>query len=374
MQVYTPPPSTLTKLQKEYEDNYNQSLTGASEEALYFWEFMLGERVPASLKGALPASLPDFVNVLKTLPTTITFFTPELFYSYAQVAADNGLLWQPTPDDLAQDKQVAFFPDDVELDLEENAIVIDKVSLPSLQAGEGIEISAEDFGDNGVLAGVSTGGGALLPLVEGTPVQLCDSSIASLTIVAGRGPQSAPAEATASFARVTSCTPPPVTRGAGGPAPSCIIGTWDIGVPAMEPWRRIQPAGGTFQFTFNADGTYRQQMQNYTLKAGGGAGSSVTNLLITGKFDLQADPQVANRYEPKQWTFAVQPGANEIITLGDGEQYSGDVTQDWGALVDEFGKPPEYVTCDQGDGGNVNASLFMKYNGTEVAWPLTRAR
>ena len=373
VQVYAPPPSALPKLRQQYQDNYNQSLTSASDEALYFWEFMLGERLPATLRGSLPASLPDIVNGLKSLPTTITFFTPDLFYAYARVAADNGLLWQPTPDDLAQQKQAAYFPDDVELDLEENSIVIQTVGLPSLQQGEGIQISAADFEDNGVLAGVSTGAGALLPLTEGAPLVLCDSSITSVSIVAGRGPESGLGGATVNVSKLDACTPPPNPTSAGAPA-SCIVGTWNISFPPTGPWQRIQPTGGTYQFTFNPDGTYRQQMQDYKLTIAGSAGSSVTNLVVTGKYDVRADPDVANRYEPTQWTFAVQPGANEIITLDDGVQYSGDVTQDWAALLNEFGAPPEYFTCDQNTSSNTLLKYVVKSNGADLAIQLTRAQ
>ena len=116
IQAYRPPPSVLMKLQKEYADNYNQNLTSASEEALYFWEFMLGERAPATLRD-LPARRCQYLE--DAADDDHVFHPPDLFYSYAPVVADNGLLWQPAPDDLAQDKQVAYFPDDVELDLEE---------------------------------------------------------------------------------------------------------------------------------------------------------------------------------------------------------------------------------------------------------------
>jgi hypothetical protein len=83
---------------------------------------------------------------------------------------------------------------------------------------------------------------------------------------------------------------------------------------------------------------------------------------------------VPNRYAPTQWTFTVHPGADETITLDDGETYSGDVTQDWASLIQEFGQAPDYLTCDQNNASNTVVSYFMNYNGADVAWRLTRAR
>ena len=67
------------------------------DEAMYFWEFLLGGQVqnsPFSDLGKVPQGL-------NNMPQMNVNLTPDLFYTYASLVAGNTLPWQPSADDLA---------------------------------------------------------------------------------------------------------------------------------------------------------------------------------------------------------------------------------------------------------------------------------
>src|SRR5664279_1402966 len=353
VQVYPPPPDLLVKLQKDYHDNYNQNLLNAGEEALYYWEYLLGDNVPATLKSSLSTDLPTIVNGLKNLSGTVTFFTPDLFYAYAQTVEANALLWQPKSEDIAQDETVASFPDDVNLDLEDNSIVIETVSLPPLQPDEGIRIEADGLTVNGVLASISAEGQGSFPLSDGAAVQICGSP-SSITVVAGRGSQAGIPDAALKFSKVESCKPeatPAVTEGAGLPA--CVVGLWNVRFTAFDQVAQIT---GLWQYTFNADGSLMGQMQNWTVTANGS--SNTINFSYTGTLALKADAAVANRYNVTQMIQNLPTGT---ISGGSGSGSNPMTAQ------------PAYLTCASSDAKNPTVTLYINSSGETLVWVLTRA-
>ena len=203
VQVYSPPSATLDSLQKGYGDNYNTNVFNSGPEALYFWEFLLGKQIQNPPFSDLPTLAQSFSNS----PKQFLLLTSDLFYSYVNVVAGNGLSWQPAADVLAEEINLGLspLPADVELGLEENSIYIATVKLPKLEEGKGVTITGDGLAGSGTLVGVGSTG-LFIAIADGQPLDLCGQS--DFTMIAGRAFRSEPGPDLRTVARRSR----PVTR------------------------------------------------------------------------------------------------------------------------------------------------------------------
>jgi hypothetical protein len=358
--VYNPPVDVLADIQDEYEDNYNSTITDAGQEAVYFWEFLLSSFHPQNTP--LPADVKSLTAGFNNWPQIFLVFTPDLFYGYAQVVANNQLPWQPEADDLAEEENLSL-PDSVELDLEESSIYLVQMKLPELKENQGVSITAQNLANSGTLAAVASDGG-VLPLVEGVPLDLCDKSGEEVMVLAGRGmpvdPSSMPLEGPS--LDVTLKDPCEIK--------ACWVGTWRQDVPYTTG--RIS-TDGVLQFTFQPDGSFVEEYQEYVVTFLNPV-YDVTyhQSTFTGSLAVQPDPNSKGGYAITSWGRQMEPGGNVTMTIGG---QTTDVTAD--ITIAYFGDGiPTYVQCATDDAKNTR--LTFQISGNMVAnlgagtWTFTR--
>jgi hypothetical protein len=333
VQVYSPPPFALASLQKDYGDNYNTNVFNSGPEALYFWEFLLGTQIQNPPFSDLPTLAQSFGNA----PKQFLLLTPDLFYSYVNVVAGDGLPWQPAADDLAEEKNLSLsLPVDVELDLEENSISITTVKLPKLEEGKGVTIMGDGLARSGTIVGIGSTG-SFVPIADGESLDLCDQS--ELTVIAGRA---VPSEASSTAVSKPSLKVSLKNDCAKAKIPPCLVGTWQQDVPFTGKFVSLD---GTLQHTLRADGSFTQVYSNYvvTYNLPNQPSSNITYVTTTfsGNMTLEPDPKITGRYNVTSWHRHMEAGGEVIQTAGGKTR---DVTS---AITEKYfgDSVPSYYQC-----------------------------
>jgi hypothetical protein len=358
VQAIDPPDNVLAQLRKDYEAGYSSNLLNTSGEAMYFWEYVFGSSSGVSEPG-FPAS-PDGLNAL---PDLTALFTPDLFFDYAQVVARNGLAWQPGPDTLADDNSLVTLPQDVDLDLEINSIVLTGIDLPELdplQPGQGVKIEPRNLAVNGVRAALVVGGG-FIELADGSPIELCaEEADGSLFIAAGRGPSPTLVEApTLSLSRIQECKKEETTL------PACIVGTWNMTVsPALG-----LSQSGLYQFTAHPDGSLSWVADDLAM------GPATFDMQMTGHMAAEPVAGSPGRYRVTAFAQQLAEGSRLIVTVNGQEM---DLTETARQSFDSLGEMvvyPTFFTCQTQAAGNPLVNFLVEDTDAmgDVALILTRA-
>jgi hypothetical protein len=367
IQVYNPPADVLASLQKDYQDSYNQNVFNGSDEAMYFWEFLLGGQIPNSPYSDV-AAVTTGLNNMSQMNVDLT---ADLFYTYANLVAQGGLPWQPSAGDLADDKNISLdpLPADVDLDLEENSIYIASVTLPEPEEGKGVTITAENLADSGTIAAVGSGG-SFTPIADGDSLDVCGES--QLTIVAGRAAPSNPGSQALSGPSLTVSLKDPCES----KMPPCLVGTWQLDVPSTMGSSMVTLEGGLRE-AFRADGTTTEQYDNLvaTIRLPNTAPNVVTYVAAsyTGMTTVQRDPQTPGRYNVTSWQHEFVPGG-EITsqTLG------GPPVDITGELPLKFfgDSEPSVYQCDTDNAQNTHFTNYIAGPTAEqmgaTVWTFTR--
>jgi hypothetical protein len=327
---------------------------------MYFWEFLLGGRAsnsPFSDLGKVPQGL-------NNMPQMELNMTPDLFYTYANLVAVNSLPWQPSADDLADDKNISLtiLPTDVDLDLEENSIYIAKVTLPTPEEGKGVTITASNLAESGTIAAIGSGSG-LIPISDSDALDLCGGE-SEFTVVAGRG------------ANVSALSGPSLTVTKKDPCeqiPPCIVGTWQQDAPATEGYISTD---GSLQHTYRADGTFTQQYDSYvvTFNLPNQASYDVTYITSTfnGTWTVKRDPSTPGHYTVTSWGRQMDPGG--VVTM-DRFGRTIDITSQITEKYFSDGVPTDFQ-CDIDNAqnthftGHIHGSLTDQLGATD--WSFTR--
>ncbi len=358
VQAIDPPDNVLAQLRKDYEDGYSSNLLNTSGEAMYFWEYVFGSSSGVSESG-FPAA-PDGLNAL---PDLTALFTPDLFFDYAQVVALNGLAWQPNPDTLTDDNSLFSLPQDVELDLEINSIVLTGIDLPELdplQPGQGVKIEPRNLAVNGVRAALVVGGG-FIELADGSPIEVCAEEAGdSLLIAAGRGPAMALLEApTVALSRIQECK-----QREESTLPACIVGTWNMTVsPALGLTQ-----SGLYQFTAHPDGSLTWVADDLAM------GPATFDMQMTGHMAAEPVAGSPGRYRVTAFAQQLAEGSRLIVTVNGREM---DLTETARQSFDSLGEMvvyPTFFTCQTAAANNPVVNFLVENTDAmgDVALILTR--
>lgn len=365
LQVYSPPPTPLATMQKDYTDNYNSDLFNASEEAVYFWEFLLGSNIQTLPFGDLPTLAQSFGSDSKQFLS----LTPDLFYSFADLVDAEALPWQPAADDIANDNDLSgsTLPADVELDLEPNAIYITNVTLPEQEEGKGVTITADGLGDSGTMVGIGSTG-SFTPIADGEPFDVCGQS--DFTVIAGRA---LPANASSTSLGGPSLSISVKDDCAKAKVPPCIVGTWQSDVPYTSSNGSFT-LDGSLQQTYNVDGSFTAVYTNYVVTFTANNIFTYVSMTAHGTISFERDPKIAGRYNVTSWQPHNDPGAQITSTVG------GQTTDVTDPIPETYfgDSVPTYYQCDTDDAKNSHLTQHISGPTAEqlgfTDWPFTRVQ
>lgn len=356
LQVYSPPPTPLATMQKDYRDNYNSDLFNASEEAVYFWEFLLGSNIQNPPFADLPALAQSFGSDSKQFLS----LTPDLFYSFAHMVDAEALPWQPAADDIADDSDLSgsTLPADVELDLEQNAIYITNVTLPELEEGKGVTVTGDGLGDTGTMVGIGSAG-SFTPIADGVPFDVCGQS--DFTVIAGRA---VPANVSSEALSGPSLTVSLKDDCAKSKLPPCIVGTWQQDVPYTSSNGYVS-LDGSLLHTYNDDGSITQVYSNYvvTFNLPNEDPYYVTYVttVFSGMMSAEPDPKIKGHYIVTDWHRQMEAGGEVTQTrYGQTNDVTSYITEKY------FGDGvPVSFDCDSDDAKNTHWTSHLAGPTTE---------